>query len=100
METLNEIRAARLIAILSNKMEQHHNNLLTLKDKAEHFEIQACKAKKLYAVIINEALIDSTRLFNLADKYFNHSGRVPSEVDGHKIYHLSDLSYLMKWFEC
>ena len=100
METLNEIRAARLIAILSNKMEQHHDNLLSLQNEAEHFEIQACKAKKIYAAIINEVIIDSHRLFNLANKYFNHSGQVPSEVNGYTIYRLSDFSYLMKWFEC
>ena len=99
MNTLNEIRAARLIAILSQKLEAEHSDLLTLQNKASRFEIPANKAKRLYKDIIEQVVIDTHRIFKLADKYFNHSGRVPSEVDGHTIYKLSDFAYLMRWFE-
>lgn len=99
MNTLNEIRAARLIAILSKKLEAHHDNLLTLQRLVEDFEIQPCKAKKSYKFIINRVVIDTKRIYNLANRYFNHSGSVPKEVDGYTIYTLSDFSYLIKWFE-
>ena len=99
MNTLNEIRAARLIAILSKELKEYYSNLLDLQRLAEHFEIQPCKAKKIYKTLINKVQIDTNRIYRLANKYFNNSGSVPKDVDGYTIYGLSDFSHFIKWFE-
>ena len=99
MKTLNELRASKLITIISKEIELEYEELIDLSVKASKFEIQPNKAKKLYGEIINRAAIDTHRIFLLANKYFNHSGELPKEVEGAKIYGLSYFSDLMRFFE-
>lgn len=99
MKTFNEIRAFELIKRISKKIEKEQNVLIDLMRKAENFEMPACKARKEYARIISEAAIDCNRIYNIANKYFNESGHVPSTVDNVNIYRIDSFSYIIRFFE-
>lgn len=99
MNTLNEIRAFELIKKISKEIEKEHAALIDLMRKAETFELQACRARKEYKKIISAALIDCQRIYSIADRYFNNSGRVPSTVDNVNIYRIDSFSYIIRFFE-
>lgn len=99
MKTFNEIRALELIKRISKEIENEHNALIDLKRKAEKFEMPACKVRKEYARIISAAAIDCNRVHNIANKYFNECGRVPSTVDDVNIYRIDSFSYIVSFFE-
>lgn len=99
MKTFNEIRAFELIKRISKEIENEHNALIDLMRKAENFEMPACKARKEYARIISAAAIDCNRIYNIANKYFNGCGRVPSTVDNINIYRIDSFSYIIRFFE-
>lgn len=99
MNTLNEIRALRIMAEISKEIENNHNDLITLMQAAGNNEIQACKARREYRRIITAAQINCTRIYNVADKYFNKSGRVPEEIEKIKIYRIYNFDYIIRFFE-
>ena len=99
MKTFNEIRAFELIKKISRQIEYEHNLLIDLMRKAEKFEIPACKARKEYKKIISAAVIDCNRIYNIANKYFNGCGRVPSTVDNINIYRIDNFAYIIRFFE-